>query len=274
MRPFGAALCVVALSGCLGVFANDGSSVSLGSPSKGAVLHAVAMPFEGAGYEVHPDWRARNRRFSTAAVVRWLAGVFREVDREIPGSTTYLGDLSGRIGGDSTLHRSHASGLDIDVFYFATDASGRSLHGLPAMLHFASDGQAIRWSSGNVGRVIKNAPPPDARFDARRNWALVRAMLDNPVVEVQWIFIHRDLAGLLLAQAEREGAPAETVSRARAILHQPTDSQPHDDHMHVRVYCDPGDRAFGCSDKGPRRWLKKHWKYMLPADLRLASRAK
>jgi penicillin-insensitive murein endopeptidase len=272
LRLAGAVLTATALSGCLGVFANNGSSASLGSHSKGALLHGVAMPFEGAGYEVHPDWRTRNHRFSTDAVVRWLTEVFLDVDRAVPGSTAYLGDLSGRSGGDAAMHRSHASGRDIDIFYFASDVNGRPLHVLPAMLHFAGDGQAVRWSAGKPGRVIKE-PPPDARFDAQRNWALVRAMLENPGVEVQWIFMHRDLAGLLLAEAEREGAPSATVNKARAILHQPTDSQPHDDHMHVRVFCDPLDRPLGCSDKGPRRWLKKHWKYMRSSDLQLASRA-
>jgi penicillin-insensitive murein endopeptidase len=268
----GAVLTVTALSGCLGVFANDGSSVSVGSHGKGALLHGVAMPFEGAGYEVHPDWRARNHRYSTCAVVSWLTGVFRDVNRALPGSTAYLGDLSGRNGGDAAMHRSHASGRDIDIFYFASDANGAPVHGLPGMLHFASDGHAVGWSSGKAGRPIK-APLPDAHFDAQRNWALVRAMLENPVSEVQWIFIHRDLAGLLVAQAEREGTTPATIERARALLHQPTDSQPHDDHMHVRVFCDPKDRIFGCSDKGPRRWLRKHWKYMPASDLVLASRS-
>ena len=271
MRLAGVLFTVTALSGCLGVFANDGSSVSVGSQGKGALLHAVAMPFEGAGYEVHADWRARGHRYATSAVVSWLTDVFREVDRALPGSTAYLGDLSGRNGGDAAMHRSHASGRDIDIFYFASDDNGEPMHGLPGMLHFASDGHAIRWSSGKAGRAIKE-PLPNAHFDAQRNWALVRAMLENPVSEVQWIFIHRDLGGLLIAEAEREGTPPATINRARAVLHQPTDSQPHDDHMHVRVFCDPRDRAFGCSDKGPKRWLKKHWKYMPAADLVLASR--
>jgi penicillin-insensitive murein endopeptidase len=270
LRLAGAVLSVTALSGCLGVFANNGSSASVGSHSKGALLHAVAIPFAGAGYEVHPDWRPRNHRYATSAVVYWLTGVFREVDREIPGSTAYLGDLSGRNGGDAAMHRSHASGRDIDIFYFARDAAGLPVHGLPAMLHFASDGHAIGWSSGKVGRSIKERLP-DAHFDAQRNWTLVRAMLENPVSEVQWIFIHRDLAGLLIAEAEREGTAPAMIERALALLHQPTDSQPHDDHMHVRVFCDPTDRAFGCSDKGPKRWLKKHWKYMPASDLILAS---
>jgi penicillin-insensitive murein endopeptidase len=266
LRLAGAVLAVTALSGCLGIFANDGSSVSVGSPSKGALLHGVAMPFAGAGYDVHPDWRARNHRYTTVAVVRWLTEVFRDVDRAFPGGTAYLGDLSSRSGGDGVMHKSHASGRDIDIFYFASDANGLPSRGLPAMLHFANDGHAVAWSAGKLGRPIK-APLPNAHFDAQRNWALVRAMLDNPISEVQWIFIHRELAGLLISEAERDGTPAATISRARALLHQPTDSQPHDDHMHVRVFCDPKDRAFGCSDKGPRRWLKKHWKYMRASDL-------
>ncbi len=255
-------LCALAWSGCLGVFANDGSSsVSLGSHANGALLHGVAMPFEGEGYKVHPAWRGRSHNYATAEVVRWLTQVFRNVAESIPDATAHLGDLSGRNGGDAAMHRSHASGRDIDVFFFASDGSARPLDDLPAMLHFASDGRAARWSTAGPGHTVAS-PLPDARFDARRNWALVRAMLSNPTVEVQWIFMQDPLAALLLEEAARESTPAELVARARAILHQPTDSQPHDDHMHVRVFCDPGDRPFGCSDKGPRRWLKKHWKYM------------
>jgi len=257
----GTVLCLTALSGCLGFFSNDGSSVSAGSTGKGALVHGVAMPFEGAGYEVHRDWRVRDHRYATASVVRWLTDVFRQVDQAFPGSTAYLGDLSSRTGGDAAMHRSHANGRDVDIFYFAIDGSGQPLHGLPGMLHFGSDGRATSWSPGKVGHAITD-PLPDAQFDVRRNWELVRAMLASPVVEVQWIFMHRDLAALLIAEAERSGASAPIVNRARALLHQPTDSLPHDDHMHVRVFCDPADRALGCADKGPKRWLKKHWKYM------------
>jgi penicillin-insensitive murein endopeptidase len=260
---------MLSLSGCLGVFGGDGSSISVGSHAKGALVHAVALPFEGSGYEVHADWRSRNRRYATDEVARWLTTVFREVADAIPGSTVYLGDISGKRGGDMAMHRSHASGRDVDIFYFACDGGGQQVHDLPAMLHFGRDGRAERWSAGRAGRGREQAVP-EAQFDARRNWALVRAMLSNPTAEVQWIFIHRALADLLLAEAEREGAPPEIVRRAQALLHQPTDSQPHDDHMHVRLFCDPADRPFGCTDKGPRRWLKKHWKYMRAGELQAA----
>ena len=237
----------------------------MGSHAKGALLHPVAFPFEGQGYVVHPDWRARDHRYATDEVARWLSEVFRTTAAEYPGSVAYLGDISGRRGGDTAKHRSHESGRDVDIFFFACDSAGRPVHGLPGLLHFGPDGRAVRWSMARPRRGPL-PPLPDAHFDAARNWALVEAMLTNPTAQVQWIFVDQALVDLMLAEAERQGTEASVVVRALALLHQPTDSQPHDDHMHVRLFCDPGDRSFGCSDKGPKRWLKKHWKYMRTAE--------
>jgi penicillin-insensitive murein endopeptidase len=248
-------------SGCLGAVVIDGSSISLGSHAKGALVHGAAMPLEGAGYLVHADWRARGHRYGTDEMVRWLTEVFAEAKQADPDSTVYLGDISARRGGDAAKHRSHASGRDVDIFLLVSDADGRALHDLPAMLHFAGDGRASRWSPGRPGRTIRE-PVPEARLDARRNWALVRTMLSRPGAEVQWIFIHEPLAALLIAEGERAGAGPAVLAKARGVMRQPTDSQPHDDHMHVRLFCAPSDRALGCMDKGPKRWLKKHWKYM------------
>jgi penicillin-insensitive murein DD-endopeptidase len=260
-RTGGLVLWSLALSGCLGVFSGDGSSVSLGSHSKGALARSAAMPFEGSGYLVHRDWRARGHRYATEEMVRWLTDVFADVNRADPESVAYLGDLSARQGGDAAEHRSHASGRDVDVFLMATDAGGQPLHDLPAMLHFGSDGRAVGWSPERNRHRIRERLP-EAYFDVRRNWAIVRAMLENPTTEVQWIFLHEPLAALLIAEGERAGDRRAILDKARAVLHQPTDSQPHDDHMHVRVFCAPSDRSSGCTDKGPKRWLKKHWKYM------------
>jgi penicillin-insensitive murein endopeptidase len=248
-------------SGCMGIFANDGTSISVGSHSRGALLRGVALPFAGTGYEVPPDWRPRNHRYATEEVAFWLTAVFREVAASSPGIVVHLGDISSRRGGDVAMHRSHASGRDVDIFFLASDDAGRPLRDQPAMIHFDSEGRASRWSVGRVGRAIQQTVPR-ARFDARRNWAVVRAMLSTRGAEVQWIFVDQALTELMLAEAEREGTAPELLARAQALLHQPTDSQPHDDHMHVRLFCDPADRPFGCNDKGPKRWLKKHWKYL------------
>lgn len=251
-------------SGCVGLFAADTSSVSAGSHSKGALIHGTAMAFEGTGYVVHRDWRSRDHRYGTQEMVAWLTALFADVSRADPDNVVFLGDLSGRQGGDVAKHRSHASGRDVDIFFVASDRAGKPMHDLPAMIHFDREGRAVRWSPAKPSAIHDRVP--EAVFDARRNWAVVRAMLSNRSVEVQWIFIHEALGALLIAEAEREGAPPEVVEKARALLHQPTDSQPHDDHMHVRVFCTPTDRSFGCTDKGPKRWLKKHWKYLGSAE--------
>jgi penicillin-insensitive murein DD-endopeptidase len=253
---------LAAVPGCTGIFSRGpGGSLSWGSHSQGALLGASSLPFEGAGYQVHPDWRIRGRSFAVDELVRGLSHTFAQVEQSFPGSVAHVGDLSVRRGGDSSMHRSHESGRDVDVFYYAADREGRPLTDLPAMLRFAGDGSVVGWSGSKPGKHPHESLP-DVQFDRRRNWALVAALLSESSIEVQWIFIHQPLADLLLQEAEQEKADPALLARAREILHQPTDSRPHDDHMHVRVFCPVPDRMFGCFDKGPRRWWKKRWKYM------------
>ena len=257
---------LTALPGCVGIFARGGGgSLSWGTHAHGALLDAAALPVEGDGYQVHPDWRGRGRTFAIEEVVTGLTRAFARVDQAAPGSVAYVGDLSLRRGGDSSMHRSQESGRDVDIFYYAADRAGNPLHDLPAVLRFADDAAAVAWSSGKTGRHIR-APLPEAHLDLPRTWALVANLLSDPIIEVQWIFIHQPLAELLLQEAEQEKADPALLARAREILHQPTDARPHDDHMHVRVFCPAESRMFGCSDKGPRRWWKKRWKYMGPSS--------
>ena len=260
-----AVVAVSVLSGCVGIFAReDGASLSWGTHSHGALLGAVALPVEGNGYQVHRDWRARGRSFAIEELVGGLTRAFARVEQAAPGGLAYVGDLSLRRGGDSSMHRSHESGRDVDIFYYAADGDGNPLSDPPAMIRFADDGRAAAWSAGKAGRRVRE-PLPAAHLDLRRTWALVTSLLSDPIVEVQWIFVHKPIAELLLQEAEREKTDRALVARAREILHQPTDASPHDDHMHVRVFCPVQSRTFGCVYKGPRRWWKKRWKYMSPA---------
>ena len=261
-----ALVALTALPGCVGIFARPrGASLSWGTHAHGALLGAVALPIEGDGYQVHPEWRARGRTFAIEELVAGLRRAFAQVEQTAPGSVAYVGDLSLRRGGDSSMHRSHESGRDVDIFYYAADGDGKPLPNLPAMLRFADDGSAVAWSCAKTGQRMRE-PLPDAHLDLRRTWALVANLLSDPSMEVQWIFIHQPLAELLLQEAVKEKADPALLARAREILHQPTDARPHDDHMHVRVFCPVQSRVFGCADKGPRRWWKKRWKYMSPSS--------
>src|SRR5262249_46169576 len=151
-----------------------------------------------------------------------------------------------RRGGPSAWHKSHQTGRDGDVLFFATGADGGPAPPPSAMARFGDDGLA------SDGR----------RFDVARNWLLVRALLDDPAVEVQFLFISTGLRQMLLDHAVALGEPADLVERAAAVLLQPGDAPPHDDHLHVRIYCPASDRTLGCRDRGPYRWLKKGYKYL------------
>ena len=152
------------------------------------------------------------------------------------------------------------------------DEVGRPVHPGDALYRFNAEGRAARWSPPH-GQKPPARPVPPVRFDVQRNWAMVRALITDPAAEVQWIFIQRRLADLLIREAGRLGEDPALLARASFILREPSDSEPHDDHMHVRVYCDPSDRARGCVDRGPLRWWKKMWKYMGPPFERIPDRA-
>jgi penicillin-insensitive murein endopeptidase len=251
----------VAAGGCSGPLAQDGSSISIGVTGDGTVRAPVELPLDGDGYTVPARWRPRHSNFGTEELVGLVVRASRAVDRALPGGTVAIGDLSRRSGGASVEHRSHQSGRDVDVFYYALDAGGRPVAPGEAMIRYGALGQAVRWSPAH-GFLPPAAPVPAYRFDAARNWAFVRALLTDEDAEVEWIFIQHDLAALLLRAATEAGDDPALVARAAYILHEPTDSEPHDDHMHVRLYCDAGDRRLGCADRGPVRWWKKDWKYM------------
>jgi penicillin-insensitive murein endopeptidase len=221
------------------------------------------LPFDGDGYTVPVPWRERHSNYGTEELVGVLVRAARAVQRTFPGGVAAVGDLSRRGGGASVEHKSHQNGRDVDVFYYAIDREGRPVRPGDALVRFNSDGRAVKWSPPHGVRAPARAVP-GYRFDAPRNWAFIRALLTDPEAEVQWIFIERSLGAELIRRAAESGEDPALLARAAFIMHQPSDAEAHDDHMHIRLYCDPADRGLGCTDRGPVRWWKKLWKYMGP----------
>jgi penicillin-insensitive murein DD-endopeptidase len=236
----------------------DGTSVSFGSAAEGALRDGSRLPVDGDGWEVPPSWRHRQANYGTDELVDALVRAGRRLAREHAGSRVQYGDISPRGGGGSARHRSHQNGRDVDIFLFGADEKGKPLGPLDAMVPFGADGRSKSWKDGDGNTRVAWG----RRFDDARNWATVRALLTDPGVEVQWIFLHDALIKRLLAWAAEKNEDPELVARAAAVLAQPARALPHDDHMHLRVYCDPADVPFGCVDRGPVRWVKKHQKYL------------
>ena len=258
------------LLGCGRFLFTDGTSVSVGSFNDGALRHGRALPVKGEGYLIPELWRTRDARYGTDELTRAIARAARRVRREYPGAVLGVADLSRKGGGGSEHHRSHENGRDADLIFYAVDERDKPVAPADAMPRYGID---LRARPPAPSKDVVYGPFSPRRFDVKRNWSLVRALLQDPEIEVQYLFIHEALRARLLDWARAIDEDPALVDRASAIMHQPGDSLPHDDHLHVRVFCAADDRAFGCVDRGPVRWWKKRYKYLPPSRQEEAAEA-
>ncbi|MBN2193736.1 MAG: penicillin-insensitive murein endopeptidase [Polyangiaceae bacterium] len=216
---------------------------SVGVPHHGVLTGAVELPSAGPGFV-----RYRPRGPNHWGIPRLVATVVRAaatVDRELPGGAPLVvGDLSAKHGGKIPGHRSHRTGRDVDLLFFTTTPRGASEKS-PGFVRFGPDGLA--------------ATPNDrafTRLDLERNWRLVRTLVTYPNAATQWLFVSRDIEAMLIDYALARGEPLEVIWPAEAMMLQPGDSSPHDDHFHVRLACTAEEAVAGCEGGGPRwDWL-------------------
>lgn len=208
-------------------------TVSTGTASDGHLSSGRELPAAGEVMFVLPSHQPRMSAWATDQLVELLELAASEVASQYPGSRLALGDASLQRGGSISGHASHESGRDIDIPFYMTNAEGDRIE-TSAFVKFNRHG--VR---GNL------------RFDVERNWLFVRALITHSNDTVQWLFISRPLAELLVQHAVDSGEPEDVIERASALLWQPSDSSPHDDHFHVRLYCSRRDRMEGCINYGP-----------------------
>ena len=153
-----------------------------------------------------------------------------------------IGDLSKRLGGQIAGHRSHRTGRDVDLLFYAETPGGESVTS-PGFVKFGPDGLAVFPSDRGGTRFI--------RLDVAREWLLVKALMLSPLANVQWLFISAPLEALLTEYARARGEDAELIWHAETVMLQPGDSLPHDDHLHLRTACTPEEAMYGCEGGGP-----------------------
>jgi penicillin-insensitive murein endopeptidase len=233
---------VALLTGCaeLGVV-TDGSSVSVGKTNRGYLIDPAKIPDEGPGWTTREVWKARDNRYGTDELIDLVESVAKRMRRRVPDVRLVVADLSSRAGGGAyAFHRSHQSGRDADLLYYMRDKDGKPFE--PDAMHVFDKFGHARDGSG-------------IRVDVPRTWLLVKDLVTAPEATVQYIFMYEPIAELLIDHAKKIGEPADVIAKVRIALKQPGDSARHDDHMHVRVYCAPTDREFGCVDIGPLELL-------------------
>lgn len=210
----------------------DGVSWSSGDTSHGRVFHARQVT-ESDALGILPKQRARDLGYGTDELVGLVERAAKAV-HEATGTRAWIGDIGKREGGDIAWSVSHNAGRDADVAFFYLSAQGAPVDA-PDLVPLGRDG----WSKDRK-----------LRLDVKRTWIAVRAMLEDTAVDVQYLFISTPLKKLILDHAKTTATSPRTLARAADVLREPGSAAPHDDHLHVRVFCSPRDAAAGCVDKG------------------------
>lgn len=218
-------------------------STSLGKTSHGRLYRGTKIPLEGPGYAFFPHIAERGTHFGTDEMKGLIPRLGQTVQKRVRKSPRLrLGNVSLRSGGRSQWHVSHQAGRDVDLCMYALDQATSKPVELENFVKF-------RWRGrSRDGLYI---------FDSRRNMELIRALVTDPEVSVQWVFVARWLKRRIMAAAVAASIPEEIRGRMSEVMRQPSDSAPHDDHFHVRIYCSSQDRKFGCVMRDPiRDWAQ------------------
>jgi len=176
---------------------------------------------------------SEDRSYGHPALVLMLGRSAKEISKAASGSVMLVGDLSTKNGGPLSGHRSHQSGRDADVGFYVVDEAGKPAH-LEKFVAFGRDGKASDGSG--------------LRFDDWRNWLLVQSWVRDRRAGLSHIFVSRALRTRLLTYGQSQAAFKKYVPEVTALLKQPEDAEPHDDHFHVRVSC-PGDQTEICREE-------------------------
>jgi penicillin-insensitive murein endopeptidase len=245
------------------VGAVDAGSISCGAANRGALASARALPDSGAGFATPEPWRARGLRFATDELIGIVQRAAARVARDHAGSVLGVADLSAQHGGAIARHASHQSGRDVDLIYYAIDRNGDPFPPDRFMAYYEMNGRS------NSAEAPEPADRIDERyFDLQRNWALIAALVDDPHVRIQRIFVSPRVRAWLLSYAAASRMPTDLVQRVRAVLSTARDTGTHQDHLHVRIGCSAGDVAAGrCSDHTaarPRRRRARRGKRAAP----------
>ena len=190
------------------------TSRSVGRPNGGRLKGGEVLPKSG------PGWiqKGRNAEGTNESIALLLASI-EDVQARYPGTVpVYVGDLSRAGGGSIPPHKSHQSGRDIDVGYYA-----RGNKALRSFRKMTED-----------------------TLDAGKTWHLVERLLLTG--QVQYIFMSYRIQEVLYMTALDSGwreqdllgifqYPRGHKTKRGVIRH----ARGHQDHFHLRFRCPAGD---------------------------------
>ena len=225
------------------VLALDGSrSTSTGHNSNGDLRGAVPFPDRATGVRLNPRRPNEAGRYTSVETAQALIRAAAVVAEDLPGSELVINDLSLESGGPIPHHGSHQNGRDVDVLFYLLNQDDTP---------FGSKGIPLDRSGRGFDFADVAVAEDDVavKLDVARTWRFLQALAEDPRSNLQRIYLAEHLRNMLLAHAERIGAPAAARRRIDDGTCQP--GHPHDDHLHLRFFCTPEDLRDGCEDTFP-----------------------
>ncbi len=202
-----------------------GPPQAIGAYSGGCLQGAATLPPSGPGYEVLH--LGRNRRYGHPDLIAFVRRLGR-VARAKKLGLVVVGDLSQPRGGPTPSgHRSHQTGLDVDVGYAAppgmraghVTAADRERLGPPAAIDLQTHQMTPVWTPKTVTLLATAASDPS----------------------VDRIFVNPGIKRLLCEGPQRS---APWMARIRPWWG-------HHDHFHARLKCPPGSASCVAQEPPP-----------------------
>lgn len=197
---------------------------SIGTYTAGCISGAAVLATEGEGYQVMR--LSRQRRYGHPHLIDFIQQLGKQTAKQF-NSSLLIGDLGQARGGPTPSgHRSHQTGLDVDIWFLLLQPSAsRSL----------TEQERETWS----------APSMLASGDAidEKQWTTTHAKILETAAQlphVERIFVNPHIKRTLC-----QNTPAHERSWLRKI-------RPwwkHDDHFHVRLSCPENNKH--CQHQDP-----------------------
>jgi penicillin-insensitive murein DD-endopeptidase len=184
---------------------------SIGTYTAGCLQGGVSLPANGTGYQVMR--LSRNRVYGHPNLIDFIEHMGQIAALKQWG-TMLVGDLGQPRGGPTLSgHRSHQTGLDVDIWYLLSDVAGRR-----SLRPYERES----WSAPSV--IYKNSNEINPAQWSLANEQMLEAAARAP--EVERIFVH---AGIKRQLCMRK-TPHDWLRKIRPWWG-------HDDHFHVRLKC-------------------------------------
>ena len=193
---------------------------SIGSTGAGCIAGAVALSAEGLGYQVMRP--SRRRSFGHPALIEMIQTLAKRVYQQMQG-VLLIGDLSQARGGPMRYgHRSHQTGLDVDIWYWMPSLAQRRLLTHHEREHLAAP----------------SLVPPAPNFP----WKVLQIAAELDAVDR--IFVHAAIKRYLCDLKPSHFNRPLWLRKIRPWWG-------HDDHFHVRLKCPAGSSTCGPQEPLP-----------------------